>query len=80
VAASNWRKSSYSGGNTDCVEVDWRKSSYSSGNTDCVEVAHGAGAVGVRDSKNVAGPDLAFTQDEWLLFTAAVRSHRSSCR
>jgi hypothetical protein len=39
---TDWRKSSYSGGNGNCVEVaytDWRKSSYSDANGNCVEVA-----------------------------------------
>lgn len=34
-----WRKSSFSGGNGNCVEVSWRKSSFSSGNGECVEVS-----------------------------------------
>ncbi len=39
---TRWRKSSYSDGTGNCVEVafsDWRKSSYSSGTGNCVEVA-----------------------------------------
>jgi hypothetical protein len=69
-----WRKSSYSGGsgNGSCVEVRWRKSSRSSGgNVDsCVEVAFGSEAVGVRDSKNVSGPRLAFEPTTWQRFLA----------
>lgn len=62
-----WRKSSSSdGGNTNCVEVAWRKSSFSSdGNSDCVEVAFGVVRVAVRDSKNSAGPVLAFPEGTW---------------
>jgi Domain of unknown function (DUF397) len=71
-----WRKSSHSGGsgNTNCIEVNWRKSSYSggSGNTDCVEVAFAVGAVGVRDSKNTAGPRLAFAANTWRAFANRV--------
>jgi hypothetical protein len=67
-----WRKSSFSGGsgNGDCVEVRWRKSSFSgsSGNGDCVEVAVSQNTVGVRDSKNVAGPRLAFPATTWRNF------------
>jgi hypothetical protein len=69
-----WRKSSYSSGNPtgSCVEVAWRKSSYSSGNPtgDCVEVAFKVGHIGVRDSKNIDGPTLAFPAGAWRVFTA----------
>jgi hypothetical protein len=50
-----WRKSSYSGSNSNCVEMAWRKSSYSGSDSECVELATGA----VRDSKNPAGPVLS---------------------
>ncbi|MGK8553763.1 DUF397 domain-containing protein [Nocardia gipuzkoensis] len=51
----------------------WFKSSHSSGGNDCVEVAHlDEGMVGVRDSKNPAGPALVFTPGEWDAFTAGV--------
>jgi hypothetical protein len=67
-----WRKSSYSGsnGNSSCVEVNWHKSSHSgsNGNSDCVEVAVGAEVVGVRDSKNAVGPQLAFGEGMWRRF------------
>ncbi|GGM40068.1 hypothetical protein GCM10012275_08780 [Longimycelium tulufanense] len=36
---AGWRKSSYSGTDTDCVEVAWRKSTRSGTDQDCVEVA-----------------------------------------
>jgi hypothetical protein len=53
--------------------MTWRKSSYSgsNGNSGCIEVAFGA-AVGVRDSKNVEGPRLAFEADQWHAFLARV--------
>lgn len=60
-----WRKSSFSGSNTNCVEVAWRKSSFSGSNTDCVEVAMTVVAVGVRDSKNTTGPSLSFPLSAW---------------
>ncbi|MXM62707.1 DUF397 domain-containing protein [Streptomyces sp. HUCO-GS316] len=64
-----WRKSSYSGDQGgSCVEcaplgdLAWRKSTYSSDQGgECVEIAELPGAtVAVRDSKNPAGPMLAF--------------------
>ncbi|MGI5217682.1 DUF397 domain-containing protein [Nocardia sp. CA-290969] len=49
----------------------WFKSSRSSGSKECVEAAHlSAGMVGVRDSKNPAGPALVFSADEWDAFLA----------
>ncbi|MGH3874332.1 MAG: DUF397 domain-containing protein [Pseudonocardiaceae bacterium] len=51
-----WRKSSYSGQESNCVELAWRKSSHSGPQSNCVELAHIPGAI--RDSKNPAGPML----------------------
>ncbi len=52
----------------------WRKSSYS-GDTggNCVEVARNLpGIVAVRDSKDQAGPVLAFTPTQWRAFVVGV--------
>jgi hypothetical protein len=53
----------------------WVKSSFSFSNGNCVEVAslYGA-AVGVRDSKDAAGPVLRFSPNEWLVFLGGVRN------
>lgn len=50
--------------------MTWRKSSYSggSGTGSCVEVAFATDQVGVRDSKNVRGPRLAFSAPSWRAF------------
>ncbi|WP_454198968.1 DUF397 domain-containing protein [Nocardia sp. Marseille-Q1738] len=59
--------------NADPTGARWFKSSHSSGGQDCVEVAFlEGGHVGVRDSKNPAGPALAFAPGEWDVFTAGV--------
>jgi hypothetical protein len=56
------------------AQRNWRKSSYSgSANTSCVEVALTAEAVGVRDSKNTSGPQLAFPAPAWRAFLSRKR-------
>jgi hypothetical protein len=60
----------------DLTGAEWRKSSWSSGNGGtCVEVARNLpGAVAVRDSKDPDGPKLTFTPDEWVAFTAGIKT------
>jgi hypothetical protein len=74
---SGWRKSSYSSGTGNCVEVaftGWRKSSRSDGTGNCVEVATTDGSVGVRDSKQHGhGPVLELTRTGWEAFVRAAR-------
>jgi hypothetical protein len=51
--------------------MEWRKSSFSGGgNGGCVEVAFSTERVGVRDSKDAAGPALRFSAAQWRVFTA----------
>jgi hypothetical protein len=52
-----WRKSSYSGTNANCVEV-------------CTDASN---TVAVRDSKNVPGPELEFTGHAWSAFVAEIK-------
>ncbi len=71
-----WRKSSHSTGNGNCVEVactGWRTSSRSGGNGNCVEVALARTLVGVRDSKNPAGPALAVGPAGWSALLTDIR-------
>jgi len=69
-----WFKSSYSGAEGgECLEValEWHKSSHSgSAGGECVEVAACPGTVHVRDSKDPAGPTLAFGPAAWSAFAA----------
>ncbi len=52
----------------------WIKSSLSYANGNCVEVTSlPGGAVGVRNSRNSAGPVLTFTSAEWHAFLGGVR-------
>jgi hypothetical protein len=58
LTRATWRKSSYSGGAGNCVEV--------AGNL--------PGAVGVRDSKDPDGQALVFATPAWLAFAGRVKS------
>ncbi|MEU9283277.1 DUF397 domain-containing protein [Streptomyces sp. NPDC048275] len=51
-------------------ELAWFKSSYSDGpdGDSCVEIATAPATIHVRDSKNLAGPQLALTPDAWAAF------------
>ncbi|MET7934839.1 DUF397 domain-containing protein [Streptomyces sp. NPDC005322] len=54
----------------------WFKSSYSENNgTGCVEIAHltGTAQVGIRDSKDKAGPALVVPAVAWAEFITEVR-------
>ncbi|MFJ6381592.1 DUF397 domain-containing protein [Kitasatospora sp. NPDC092039] len=58
------------------TEPAWFKSSHSGtegGN--CVEVALAPGTVRVRDSKDKAGPQLAFTTEAWADFVGFARDN-----
>ncbi|MEV6324446.1 DUF397 domain-containing protein [Nocardia sp. NPDC051787] len=56
LSGAQWFKSTHSGGGESCVEVAWLVDDH----------------VGVRDSKNPAGPALLFTPGEWEAFTTGV--------
>jgi hypothetical protein len=59
----------------DLTGAVWRKSTRSgNGGSDCVEVAKNLpGVVGVRDSKDQAGPALAFSPSAWSDFLVGVK-------
>ena len=59
----------------DVSDLVWFKSSYSSGTdgNSCVEIAVAPRTVHVRDSKNTAGPRLAFAPSTWANFVPLVK-------
>lgn len=72
-----WFKPSYNGTQGgDCVEVAFahRKSSYSSGGgssgRNCAEVVVCPDTVHIGDSKDITGPQLAFSPKAWAVFVA----------
>ncbi|MDG4804616.1 DUF397 domain-containing protein [Micromonospora sp. WMMD980] len=64
---------------TELTMARWRKSSYSGNEGACVEVADNLpGLVRVRDSKDIAGPALAFAPARWASFVKFAKHHTSS--
>jgi len=59
---------------TDLSRADWRKSKRSGDQGSCVELADLATAVGVRDSKDPAGPALVFGRPAIADLLGRVRS------
>ncbi|MEW2591017.1 DUF397 domain-containing protein [Micromonospora aurantiaca] len=63
----------------DLAGAVWRKSTRSNNGGECVEVADNLpDVVGLRDSKNPAGPALAFPPGTWAAFIRAVKSETLS--
>ncbi|RDI51602.1 DUF397 domain-containing protein [Nocardia mexicana] len=60
LAGAEWFKSTYSGGDKECVEAAFLPNDL----------------VAVRDSKNPSGAALVFTSDEWSGFTTALDNGR----
>ncbi|MGH3997866.1 MAG: DUF397 domain-containing protein [Pseudonocardiaceae bacterium] len=61
---------------SDLSHAIWRKSDRSNGGGDgaCVEIAELPDRVAMRDSKDPAGPVLAFSDAEWRVFLGSVRT------
>ena len=72
--SGNWRKSSKSFSNGNCVEVasDWRKASRSTYNGNCVEAASAPSGVLVRDTADRDGPAVEFPVGAWRTFLGQV--------
>ncbi|MFD6752068.1 DUF397 domain-containing protein [Micromonospora gifhornensis] len=59
---------------SDLTNARWRKSSRSA-EGECVEVADDLGdVVGVRDSKDIAGPLLFFGPTQWRSFVETIKA------
>ncbi|MFJ2706734.1 DUF397 domain-containing protein [Streptomyces sp. NPDC087428] len=56
------------------VTADWWKSSYSGANSNCVETARFDDGIGVRDSKDAAGPVLSFGPRAWDDFIGGAKA------
>lgn len=76
-----FRKSTYSGHQENCVEVapilTFRKSSYSSGGDNCVEVAELPTGAAIRDSKNPDHGFLPIGAAEWAAFAQLIAARPS---
>ena len=59
---------------TDFSGARWRKTRHSNGQGSCVEVADLPAIIAVRDSKDPAGPKLAFGRAAWQAFAARVKA------
>jgi hypothetical protein len=73
--AMNWRESTHSIANGQCVEVanDWRKSSRSMTNGNCVEVGHAETVIAVRDTTDRDGVTLTFFGVSWGKFVDSLK-------
>lgn len=67
-----WRKSSYSGPESNCVEVGWRKASYSGAQSECVEVRLDR-SIGIRDTKAREQGQLTVTPAAWSAVLSSLR-------
>lgn len=72
----NWRKSTYSLANNNCVEVgSWRKSTHSQGASNCVEVGD-ITEIAIRDTKlGGSSPVLTVSRDTWTKFLRSLLIH-----
>jgi hypothetical protein len=70
--AQQLRQADGGGLTRDWTAATWRKSGYSGDNGGCVEWATGAELVGIRDSRDPAGPMIAVPARDWRGFVRAV--------
>ncbi|MEV8608836.1 DUF397 domain-containing protein [Amycolatopsis sp. NPDC051373] len=73
-AQAEWRKSSYTTNQSNCVEfAAWRQSSYTTDQSNCVEVATSPVEIGIRDTKDRAGGHLTVSPGAWVAFLSSAR-------
>lgn len=75
----HWRKSSFSGGQGNCVEVarvpaHWRKSSYSTNQGNCVELADLGGTIGLRNNNHPDAGTLTLDADQMAALIVDVKA------
>lgn len=78
---TSWRKSTFSGGEGNCVEVgmaSWRKSAFSGGQGSCVEVGTPRDdMIGIRDTTQASHRDhvtLTVSPTAWRTFTTTLKN------
>jgi hypothetical protein len=70
-----WRKSSFSGADSNCVEIGWCKSSFSADDSNCVEIGHTPTEAAIRDSKHPESPYLVFPFATYQVFVSSQQHH-----
>jgi len=69
-----WKKSSFSAGDGNCVELRWRRSDVEGNNRNSVELARAGDGVCVRNSRFPDGAQLRFTPAEIEAFILGVKA------
>lgn len=58
------------------TDLQWRKARRSVGNGACVEVAPLDGQILIRDSQNLSGPIIRYSEPSWCAFIAGAKAGR----
>jgi uncharacterized protein DUF397 len=68
-----WRKSTFSAGDSNCVEVAWRKSCFSGSDSNRVELMWSGVEAAIRDSKNRGAGQLTVPARAFARLLSSVR-------